>query len=163
MRAVVVVVGLAVATAMGWVVVVGSHERHEDACLGYLPTECDVGPELHAGGPGDAVSFDASACPGGWRSSINELQGGPGTASTVLGAIIAEVDSGSFADVPEDTRRIVTEADDDGFLAVDRDPEGTTYDLVLDGVARGSMTIERFGEFSFGSRGATWCVASPPG
>jgi hypothetical protein len=105
------------------------------------------------------VSFDASECPGTWWSSVSELQGGAGSATSELEAILTEVDSMPFSSkLPEDARRIVTTPDENGFVLANRETGSASFTLVMDGVALGSLTIERFGEHSFGASGATWCV-----
>jgi hypothetical protein len=104
------------------------------------------------------VGFDPSGCPGTWRSSVNELQGVPGGATSELGAILTEVDSARLSsELPEDARRIVTTPDENGFFLTTREPGSASFTLVVDGVARGSLTIDRFGEHSFGASSATWC------
>jgi hypothetical protein len=105
------------------------------------------------------IEFDSSMCPTGWQESVNEVQGGPGTATTELEAILVELESTPAApDQAHDARRIVTTPEDDGFLAIDRVPESATFALVIDGVARGTVTVGRFGEHSFGALGSTWCI-----
>jgi hypothetical protein len=150
------------ACAIAWVTFPGGQDRSEDACLGRNPGECSFGaePPTDDGNTAAMVEFDPSMCPGEWLLSENELQGGPGSSTTEIGAIVAEIDSTSpFVGVPEHALQIVTTPNDDGFLVTDREPSSATFVLVVEGAARGSVTIERFGEHSFGASGATWCTS----
>ena len=105
------------------------------------------------------VGFDASECPGTWWSSVSELRGGPGSATSELEAILMQVGPmPSSSELPEDARQIVTSPDDNGFIVANREPVSASFTLIVDGVAHGSITIDRFGEHSFGASGATWCL-----
>jgi hypothetical protein len=52
----------------------------------------------------------------------------------------------------------VSTPDENGFFLTTREHGSASFTLVVDGVARGRLTIDRFGEHSFGASGATWCV-----
>ena len=108
---------------------------------------------------GDAeVEFDRSRCPSG-RFQIS-AGGGLGAATTELDAILREVDWSSVSsDLTGDARRIVTTPEENGFLAVERKPKSATFSLLIDGDARASVAIRRFGEHSFSPSGSTWCIA----
>jgi hypothetical protein len=148
--------------AIGWLTLAGGQDRSEDPCLGRYSGECSFGAEPPADARNTAAmaEFDSSMCPGEWLLSENELHGGPGGSTTELGAIIAEIESISpVVGVPEHALRILTNPNGDGFLVSDREPSQATFVLVVDGVARGSVTIERFGEHSFSASGAIWCTS----
>ena len=107
---------------------------------------------------GDAeIEFDPSGCPSG-RFQTN-AGGGLAPATTELDAILREVDWSSVSsDLTGDARRIVTTPEENGFLAVERKPKSATFSLLIDGDARASVTIRRFGEGRFSASGSTWCI-----
>lgn len=152
---------VSLAGAIVWMISVREQNGPEDACVGQRPGECSS--SAHApddrGNSAVMTEFDPSMCPGGWASTTNELQGGPGGSTTELGAIVAEIDATPSVSVPEHALRVVTNPLDDGFLVSDRSPDSATFVLVVEGFPRGSVTVERFGEHSFGTLGATWCIS----
>ena len=111
---------------------------------------------------GDAeVEFDRSRCPSRrFQAIASHPRGGVEAATTELDAILREVDWSSVSsDLTGDARRIVTTPEENGFLAVERKPKSATFSLLIDGDARASVAIRRFGEHSFSPSGSTWCIA----
>jgi hypothetical protein len=152
---------VSLAGAIFWMTFVREQNGPEDACVGQRPGECSSSAQAADDGRNSAVmtEFDPSMCPGEWLSTTNELQGGPGGSTTELGAIVAEIEATLYVSVPEHALRVVTNPLDDGFLVSDRSPDSATFVLVVGGSPRGSVTVERFGEHSFGALGATWCIS----
>jgi hypothetical protein len=152
---------VSLAGAIFWMTSIREQNGPEDACVGQRPGECSSSaqPPDDRGNSAVMIEFDPSMCPGVWLSTTNELQGGPGGSTTELGAIVAEIDATSSVSVPEHALRVVTTPLDDGFLVSDRSPDSATFVLVVEGFPRGSVTVERFGEHSFGALGATWCIS----